>query len=109
MNVISSGKLKEESISSATYTVVIKDFKKKLAEAKFGQFSTTEEFSVNWTKFKIRLSIAGEREKDKGYLSLFLYNGSDWMVRARQEISVKVIKCVLKHRVRKMYSLLFEG
>ena len=94
MNVISSGELKEESISSATYTVVIKDFKKKLAEATVGEFSTTEEFSVNWTKFNFCLYIAGEREKDKGYLSLFLYNGSDWMVRVRQEISVKVIKFI---------------
>ena len=109
MNVISSGKLKEESISSATYTVVIKDFKKKLAEATVGEFSTTEEFFVNWTKFKIQLSIAGEKEEDKGYLSLFLYNGSDWMVRARLEVSVKVLKCVQKYPIFKMYSILFEG
>ena len=94
MNVISSGKLYEESISSGMYTIVINDFKKKLAIATVGEVSTTEEFSVNWTKFKILLYIAGEREQDKGYVSLFLYNGSDWMVRVRQEISVKVIKFI---------------
>ena len=96
MNVISRGYLTEESRSSAIYTIVVDDFKKKLAKATAGQFSTTEEFSVNWTKFKIRLYIAGGWEEDKGYLSLFLYNGSDWMVRASQEVSVKVNKICLK-------------
>ena len=95
MNVISRGYLTEESCSSAIYTIVINDFKKKLAIATVGEVSTTEEFSVNWTKFEIRLYIAGEREQDKGYVSLFLYNGSDWMVRASGEVSVKVNKICL--------------
>ena len=91
MNVISSGKLKEESISSATYTIVIDDFRKKLAEATVGEDSNTEEFTVNWSKFDIKLYIAGKNEESKGYLSLYLYNRSDWMVRARYEFSVKVM------------------
>ena len=91
MNVISSGKLKEESISSATYTIVIKDFRKKLAAATVGESSTTEKFSVNWSKFYIELYIAGEDEESQGYLGLFLYNRSAWMVRARYDVSVKVI------------------
>ena len=91
MNVISSAKLKEESISSATYIIVIKGFRKKLAEATVGEYSITKQFTVNWSKFEIGLYIAGENEESQDYLSLFLSNRSDWMVRARQEVSVKVI------------------
>ena len=91
MSVISSEYSKEDCISSATYTIVIKDFGEKLAKATVGDRSTTEEFTVNWSKFDIGLYIAGVDKKDEGYLSLFLHNRSDWMVQARREISVKVI------------------
>ena len=91
MNVISSEYLKEESCSSASYTIVIDDFKEKLARTKRGKVSTTEEFHLNWSKFNIALYIAGNKKKNEGYLSLFLHNRSDWMVRARKEISVKVM------------------
>ena len=91
MSVISSGKLKEESISSATYTIVIDDFRQKLATDSVGNRSTTRQFSVNWSKFDIRLYIAGRNGESQGYLSLFLHNKSDWMVRASREASVKVI------------------
>ena len=90
MNVISSGKFQEESIFSGTYTIVIDDFRKKLAAATVGRRSTTEEFIVNWTKFHIEFYIAGRSKEHKGYLSLFLSNRSDWMVRASMEIYVKV-------------------
>ena len=94
MNMMSSGELKEESISSATYTIVIEDFKKRLAKAIVGEYSVTDEFYVNWSKFCIELYLAGEvrhRRVRDASLSLCLSNRSDWMVRARQEISVKVI------------------
>ena len=96
MNMISNGKLKEESISSATYTIVINDFRKKLVAANVGQYSITEQFTINWSKFYIRLYIACKRENEKrpGYLSLHLHNRSDWMVRASREASVKVIKFI---------------
>ena len=58
MNVISSGYLKEESNSSATYTIVIKDFQEKLAKSSVGEKSTSEVFNVNWSKFSINLYIA---------------------------------------------------
>ena len=92
MNVISSGKFQVESIFSGTYTIVIDDFRKKLAAATVGGCTTTEEFTVNWTKFHIEFYIAGGNKEYKGYLSLFLHNRSDWMVRARMKISVKVNK-----------------
>ena len=90
MNVISSGNLKKESNSSGTYTIVIDDFKKKVAKSAVGERSTTEEFCINWSKFSIRLYITGDKE-NQGYLSLFLHNKSDWMIRARFEVSVKVM------------------
>ena len=91
MSVISSGNFKEESNSSATYTIVIDDFKKKLAKSTVGDVSTTEEFCINWSKFSIRLFIAGLNMESQGYLSLLLDNKSDWMVRAGFEVSVKVM------------------
>ena len=91
MNVISSGNLKKESNSSGTYTIVIDDFKKKLDKSAVGEGSTTEEFHVNWSKFSIGLYIAGQNKDCKKHLSLFLYNKSDWKVRAGHEVSVKVM------------------
>ena len=91
MSLISSGKLQEDSVSSATYTIVIKDFRQKLAMAAVGESSITEKFTVNWSKFDIKLYIAGKNEESLGYLSLYLYNRSDWMVRVRDEFSVKVM------------------
>ena len=91
MNVISSGYLKEESCSSATYTIVIDDFREKLARTKVREVSTTEEFYLNWSKFNITLYIAGNGYESEGYLGLFLDNRSDWMIRARREVSVEVM------------------
>ena len=91
MNVISSGSLKEETNSSATYTIVIKDFTEKLSQASVGEGSNTELFNINWSKFSVNLFIAGRNEESQGYLSLFLYNERNWMVRARREVSVKVM------------------
>ena len=88
MNVISNGYLKEESNSSATYTIVIHDFKKKLAMATVGKYSSTVEFYVSWTTFPIKLYVAGVTEGNN--MSIFLQNKSDWMVRARFEVSAKV-------------------
>ena len=90
MNVISSGSL-EETNSSATYTIVIKDFQEKLAKSSVGEKSTSEVFNVNWSKFSINLYIAGMNEESRGYISFFLNNKSDWMVRARREVSVEVM------------------
>ena len=91
MNVISSGSLKEESNSSATHTIVIKDFQEKLAKSAVGDISASQEFSINWSKFSIKLYIAGRKKESRGYLSLNLINESDWMVRAGFEFSVKVM------------------
>ena len=88
--MITRGDWTEDSISSGTYTIVIDNFKKKLAKAKAGERSSTEKFSVNWSKFTITLYINGNRENSRGYVSLFLFNKSDWMVRVKDEISAKV-------------------
>ena len=84
----------EDSISSGTYTIVIDDFRQKLARAAVREYSTTQEFTVNWTKFYIMLYIAGRNGDSQGYINLFLHNRSDWMVRASREASVKVIKFI---------------
>ena len=91
MNVISSQYLKEESHSSATYTIVIQDLREKLAKSTVGEGSRTEEFYVNWSKFSIELFIAGLYDESQGYLNLYLNNKSDWTVRTKFEVSVKVM------------------
>ena len=87
MKVISSVDLIEESNSSATFTIVIDDFQKKLAEATVGIKSDEEEVYVNWTKLNLVLFIADRKGRGVG---IFFQNRSDRMVRARYEISVQV-------------------
>ena len=90
MNMITRGDWTEDSISSGTYNLFINNFRLKIGWATVGKRSTTEEFSVNWSKFSIKLYIAGDSEESRGYVSIFLLNKSDWMVRIRDEVSVKV-------------------
>ena len=92
MSVISRGYLTEESRSSAIYTIVVDDFKKKLAKATVGEGRKTEEFSVSGSKFLIQLYIAGIDSSVKRHIGLVLYNKSDRKVWIRKEISVKVNK-----------------
>ena len=91
MNVISSQYLKEESHFTATYTIVIQHLRKMLAKSTVGEGSRTEEFYVNWSKFSIELFIAGLYDESQGYLNLYLINKSDWTVRTKFEVSVKVM------------------
>jgi len=89
MKMISMEKLTEESSNSATYVIEIQDFRKKLVMAQLGKEVNTKEFYINWSSFKIGLYIAGESRSSKDHLGVSITNCSDWMVRARREISVK--------------------
>ena len=91
MDIISSGNLNKESVSSAIYTIVIDDFKEKLDVATMLQFCT-EEFSMSNSDFLIVINITNGDKESEGYLGLFLCNQSNWIVRANMEISVKVNK-----------------
>ena len=92
MDIISSGNLNKESVSSAIYTIVIDDFKEKLDVATMEQFSITEEFTIKKSIFDIEVNITNGDKESEGYLGLFLCNQSNWIVRAKMEISVKVNK-----------------
>ena len=87
MNIISNQYLREEKKGSAVYTIEIRNFLRKLSQCRVGSKVLTEMFYVNLSKFSIDLYIAGDRAED--HLSIFLTHHSDWMVRARADVSVK--------------------
>ena len=77
-----------EDGNSVTYVIEIRNFINKLGKARFGQQVESDKFFVNWSKFKVKLYIAGDDEYVGGYVSLYVCNESDWMVRARSTVSV---------------------
>ena len=87
MNIISNQYLREEKKGSAVYTIEIRNFLRKLSQCRIGSKVSTEMFYVNLSKFSIDLYIAGDRVED--HLGIFLTHHSDWMVRARADVSVK--------------------
>ena len=87
MNVISEEYLEADN-GLSTYVIVIQNFRKKLREANVGDVASTKEFMVDESKFTIDLYIAGDEYNNRGHLSLFLTNESDWKVRAVTEVSV---------------------
>ena len=87
MNVISNQYLREEKKGSAVYILEIRNFLRKLSQCRVGSKESSEMFYVNLSKFSIDLYIAGDRVED--HLSIFLTHHSDWMVRARADVSVK--------------------
>ena len=87
MNIISNQYLRDEKKGSAVYTIEIRNFLRKLSQCRVGSKVSTEMFYVNLSKFSIDLYIAGDREED--HLSVFLTHHSDWIVRARADVSVK--------------------
>ena len=87
MDIISNQYLREEKKGSAVYIIEIRNFHRKLSQCRIGSKVSTEMFYVNLSRFSIDLYIAGDRVED--HLSIFLTHHSDWMVRARADVSVK--------------------
>ena len=87
MNIISNQYLREEKRGSAVYILEIRNFLRKLRQCRIGSKESSEMFYVNLSRFSIDLYIAGDRVED--HLSIFLTHHSDWMVRARADVSVK--------------------
>ena len=87
MNIISNQYLREEKKGSAVYIIEIRNFLRKLSQCRVGSKESSEVFYVNLSKFSIDLYIAGDRVED--HLSMFLTHHSDWLVRARVDVSVK--------------------
>ena len=91
MSVITNEYLRYENPveMTATYSIEIQNFRKKLRKAKKGKKVTTKKFFVNWSEFSIDIYIAGNTQTDGNHLSLYLVNHSDWMVRASFALYVK--------------------
>ena len=91
MSVITNEYLRYENPveMTATYSIEIQNFRKKLRKAKKGKKVTTKKFFVNWSEFSIDIYIAGITQTDGNHLSLYLVNHSDWMVRASFALYVK--------------------
>ena len=88
MSVISMH-LKDVERTSATCVIDIKDFRQKLAETQYGESVSTEKFYINRSKFSLIILIAGDTKKSEDYISLYMVNHSDWMVRFASTVSVK--------------------
>ena len=74
---------------SGTYRIEIRNFLNKYRNAKKGQEVSTEKFILSWSEFSLQLYIRGDNQSSGRYLSLFLVNHSNWMVRAGLDVHVK--------------------
>ena len=46
-------------------------------------------FSISWSTFKVGVYLRGADEDSREHLSVYLYNESDWLVKAEYEIRVR--------------------
>ena len=83
----------EESVrmkneSTLLYTLELKDFTSKLRKAKIGDKMETSPAVVSWSTFTIGVYLRGESSAAEDHISVFLFNESDWLVKATYKISV---------------------
>ena len=89
MSVISREYIKEASGCSLTYMIEINNFREKLREAKRGEKVETEVFTISWSSFKVGVYLLGSDKHSQDHLSVYLYNESDWLLKAEYKIVVK--------------------
>ena len=64
------------SIAEKSIEVIIKDFQKKMRCAKVGEYLRTKTMRVNGVELYFRVYPNGERQEDKGWVSVFISNAS---------------------------------
>ena len=89
MSLITREYIKDAAETTLTYMIEINNFKKKLKEARSRIMAETEIFTLSWTSFKVGVYLQGADQDSKDHLSVYLYNESDWMVKAEYKIRVK--------------------
>ena len=89
MSLITREYIKDAAETALTYMIEINNFQKKLKEARSRVMAETEIFTLSWTSFKVGVYLLGSDQDSKDHLSVYLYNESDWMVKAEYKIRVK--------------------
>jgi len=89
MSLISREYIADAGEDSLTYMIEISNLQKKLRESKIGEKVETEVFTLSWTSFKVGIYLHGADRDSKDHVSLYLYNESDWLVKAEYKIRVK--------------------
>ena len=74
--------------STVIFTVELKDFLSQLSKAKLGAKMETSPAVVSWSTFTTGLYLRGESGAAEDHISVFLFNESDWLVKATYKISV---------------------
>lgn len=74
---------------SLTLVIEINNLRQKLKNAKTGEKMETGVFSISWSSFKVGLFLRGADEDSRNHLSVYLYNESDWLVKAQYDIRVR--------------------
>ena len=77
-----------KSESCAAFTIEVKDFPIKLSKAKLGEKMETSPVVISWSTFTIGVYLRGESPSAEDHISVFLFNESDWLVKATYKISV---------------------
>ena len=72
-----------------TYIIEINNFRQKLKEAKTGEKIESGVFSISWSSFKVGVYLRGAEQESRDHLSVYLYNESDWLVKAEYDIRVR--------------------
>ena len=80
--------VKMKSETSLVCTIELPDFADKLSGAKLGQKMESRPLEISWSTFTIELYLRGESKGAEDHISVFLFNESEWMVKATYKISV---------------------
>lgn len=72
-----------------TYIIEINNLRQRLKEAKTGEKIETGQFSISWSTFKVGVFLRGANEDSRDHLSVYLYNESDWLVKAEYQVRVR--------------------
>ena len=72
-----------------TYIIEINSLQQKLKDAKTGEMIETGVFSISWSTFKVGVFLRGADQDSRDHLSVYLYNESDWLVKAEYQVRVR--------------------
>ena len=79
----------DKDSQTLTYIIDINNFRQKLKDAKTGEMIETGVFSISWSTFKFGVFLRGADPDSSDHLSVYLYNESDWLVKAEYKIRVR--------------------
>jgi len=80
--------VKIKSETCLAYSIELTDFTTKLSKAKLGEKMETSPLVISWSTFTIGVYLQGENQDAEDHISVFLFNESEWLVKATYKISV---------------------